>query len=90
MAGFFVSFFQMFFKFKLIRGMVVFTLVLATLNYLNTFVLSTFTNFVMPDAMVRLWNFFDMNNNVGIVISAFETRFIVNLVLKFGASYLEG
>jgi hypothetical protein len=90
MSGFFVSLFQMFFKFKFIRGMVVFTLVLATLNYLNDFVVSTFTNFVMPDVMVKLWNFLDMNDNVSIVISAFEAKFITNLVIKLGSAYLEG
>ncbi|MBX0311703.1 MAG: hypothetical protein JHC31_07975 [Sulfurihydrogenibium sp.] len=80
--------FQLFFKFKAVRTLIVFALVMMALDGLNNFVVSTFANFVMPNEMVKLWNFFDMNTCVSIVIAAFEGRLITNLILKFGAAYL--
>jgi hypothetical protein len=88
LTGFFISLFQLFFKFKVVRVVLVFSLVVAALNSLNTFIVSSFSNFVMPNEFVKLWNFFNMNDCVSLIISAYEARLITSLILKFGAAYL--
>jgi hypothetical protein len=88
--SFFISLFQMLVKVKGIRVILTFALVLAVLNTLNTYVLSTFANFVMPDAMLKLWNFFSMNDCISVVISAYETKIITKLVIRFASAYLSG
>lgn len=69
--------------FKIMRFLFAIGFILPFVYIISNFIVSNFSNFVMPREFLLIWNFFDMNSNVSMLLSAMSSVYVYRFVYDF-------
>lgn len=68
---------------KWLRVGLAISIIVPALTVLYNYAIDVFTGFLFPDVFRQVWNFFGMNFCISVIISAYTTRDIIKLLIKF-------